>query len=165
MLLSFTKTLCPLISLSLLFSCGKKATDDSADVAPVQNVQNQTGPVSLDIDMTGERLTYVIPTNGHTMIPTTLKWVAGPGYKKINITFNKNPQDPTDYEAKCSYFSTGAGVDFVANRCSNNMNQNLGQQIYENPFVFDHGRTIEIEYLGPTPAAASTKITFIVKWL
>jgi hypothetical protein len=171
MLLSLFKTLCPakrlcpLVSLALVFGCGKKINEPN--ISDTSNsTQNPILPTTLviQIDEAQSPVTlYDLQKDAIFELPQKLIVKKGNGaFKKVKISYNIDID--ADYEFHCFYKSTGQSDVLPIEKCEDPQGGNFGD-VSEQEFAMDQGKRIEMKLTNPTSFDLIVDAVFNVKWL
>jgi hypothetical protein len=169
MLSILTKRLCPLMTLALAFSCGKKINDPETTGSGTTQGQNQELPSTLNLQV-NESLSsvkiYELPRNAWFKLPTKLLAREGNATgKKVRIYYNLLRSG--DYEFKCSYRSLSAVTELPFEKCESRD----GLEIISNSadlehmvFPMDKGSSVKVELTNPTGSGMKIDSVYIVDW-
>lgn len=169
MLSTLTKKLCPLMSLALAFSCGKKINDPESTNAGTTQGQNTELPAELTLqvnEVVSAIKTYEIPRNAWFKLPTKLLAREGNAIgKRVRIYYNLLVSG--DFEFQCSYRSTVKTSELAFENCQSNQ----GVEIISNPadlenvlFPMDKGSSIKMQLTNPTGTGMKIDSDYIVDW-
>lgn len=167
MLKSLKQKICPLLTLTLAFGCGKKATESSD--AGGQTSQNQNLSTTTEIfklaSLEGARKIFSVPRNGIFKIPSKLYVEKGNGRgKSISLTYSLDPRDSTIFEFRCTYKNTVSQPDQIPlEKCTDDLNRDLGDMsIQQSPMYKDE--IIEMKLITPTNEDFEVHAWHEVEW-
>lgn len=168
MLSILKKRLCPLMSLALAFSCGKKINDPETIGGSTQG-QEQELPSALTLQI-NEALspikTYELQESAWFKLPSKLVAQEGNATgKKVKIYYNLFTNG--DYEFSCSYRSSTSVKDLAFEKCESSS----GLVIISNTrdlesmvFPMDKGSSVKAQLTNPTGTGMKIDSAYIVDW-
>lgn len=162
MLAVVSKTLLSALTLTLLVSCGKKATSGNIGSASSESPEQQLPSSSLVTSLTGKISQFYLSKDGFFSLPEKLHVVSNNGTgKKVTVFYNFQNYAGS-YEFKCVYF--GVASDYmIIKKCTSSDDGDYGaiQTILEREYFFDAGKYIKME----TPATdLRVEAVYNVKW-
>jgi len=169
MLSTLTKRLCPLMSLALAFSCGKKINDPEATGGGNTQGQNQELPAVLTLqvnEVVSPTKQYLLPRNAWFKLPTKLLAIEGNAAgKKVQIYYNL--LNSGDYEFQCSYRSVASATELPFVNCESSD----GLEIISNPtdlesmvFPMDKSTSVKVQLTNPTGTGMKIDSSYRVDW-
>lgn len=169
MLSILTKRLCPLMSLAIVFGCGKKINDPETTSA--RNNQGQTTELpatfSLTINEAASPITtYQLQKNGWFQLPAKLfaRESSAIG-KQVRIYYNLMTNG--DYEFRCNYKSLTSSTELAFVNCENQDNREIIRNTVDlesMDFPMDKGSAIKMQLTNPTSSNIKIEAIFQVDW-
>lgn len=161
--------LCPVLSLALVFGCGKKITEKSTE-SGANSIQTQMPDPLLVIKLVENnsvKKTFTIPRDGHFRIPAKIFVEKGSGVgRKVTISYNKEPGSNTIFEFKCTYKSTTQIDNLPYEKCVGSDGRSELGNLVGREMNLDRDRQIELILQNPTPSAElEIHAWYDVKWL
>ncbi|HXH73794.1 MAG TPA: hypothetical protein VNJ08_02445 [Bacteriovoracaceae bacterium] len=153
MLWTFSRKLCPLLSLAIAtVGCGKKISEGKTESS--QSVEGQELPavLVLKLNTTENNIkSYSVPKNANIKLPETL-WVrsGNPAGKVVTITYNLETLTSEDFGYECSYKAAGSLTEMPLDYCINGYGE-----IFSNATDFEfpifYGKFIKMEMKNAVP--------------
>jgi hypothetical protein len=171
MLSILKKRLCPLMSLAIVFGCGKKINDPKTtpDTANCSTCQTTELPATLKLqinEVISAVKTYDFTKNAWFRLPATLQAVEGSAVgKRVKIYYNLLSSG--DYEFHCFYKQKTAAKALDFEKCESKQ----GVEIISNStdlvnanFPMDKGAAIKMQLLNGTQTGLVIESTYLVDW-
>jgi hypothetical protein len=123
-MLALTRKLCPFFSLMIMVGCGKKMTEPDSTDKP--HIEPQKPSPTLILSIESLEKIYKLPLGAWFLLPDRLRVRSNNAIgKTVTITYNISPDDPENYEFKCTY--KGATADSMpVEKCVDIVGSDMG---------------------------------------
>ncbi len=167
MLTTWTRKLCPLITLAIAtIGCGKKINEEnSSSTRPVR--QNVNLPSTYMIQLDGSKVSrnnYTLPAATTFELPDRIKVKRGnPIGKTVEIAHNISPYDGDDYDFMCTYKSTGSTSEMTLQKCVT-FDGEYRDVDYYSPHLLDENEVIQIRFTGASALDLVVEAFYSMDW-
>lgn len=167
MLNILTRKLCPLMSLAIFtIGCGKKINEPSSSL--IIQTENQELPSAYVLKLDGSlssKENYKLPGHAQFEIPSQIKVRSGLPYKKaVDIAFQVNEFDSSDFQFKCSYLPDSSEKEMVLTGCSDYDGNDFGD-VNGHLFTLHFGDIIQVRFTGASASDLVVEAVFGMNWI
>jgi hypothetical protein len=173
MILKLTRKICPLMSLALMFSCGKKineagATNDGLLIDNHAPSNVLTLQVKEEVTLSAE---FKLPRNAWFFLPEKLLVLQGSAIgKRVQIRYNV--QDDGRYEFHCTYSSASVATEMILENCHQSTDDHGNaavwvsgpEELKDRDFKMDSKTTIRMDLQNPNPSNLIINAVYQVEW-
>lgn len=164
MLQTFTRKLCPFVTLAIAtVGCGKKFGESKS--SPAHTTERQEPAHSMVLELDGRKQTskiYYMPQAGYFELPEKLKVTGNALGKGLDITYNLDPYDRETYQFKCEYAPTSES-EMVLTKCYDDQNRVFGN-VTGVEFALKEENIIELRFTGASPTDLKVDAYYNVTW-
>lgn len=166
MLTTLTRKICPFVTLAIAtFGCGKKITDPDSQGA--RQTENQELPTAYVLRLDGSESSlkvFPMARSANFKIPDKLKVREGDtSGKVVELAFDVNPYDSSDYEFKCSYLAAANPSEMMLSKCVNYDNDDYGD-VSNEEFRLYKDDLIQMRINGAPSEGLIVEAIFSMKW-
>lgn len=166
MLTSFTRKLCPLLSLAIAtIGCGKKISEtDSKPANTIENSETSSRYVLRFDSSNGNRSQFLAPRDAQFYVPSKVQVFSGSTAGRVlEISYNVNEYDSDYYDFKCTYKPSVTPGEMKLDDCFNDRGS-FGSSTLEYEFTILEDQIIEMNLTGGQTSDFIADISYLMDW-
>jgi len=168
MLLKISKKICPLMTLLLSFSCGKKINEPNTIESRISNQtpEEEWGVLLIELPPGSIETSYRFNRNAWINLPTKLNVESGNALgKRLKIYYNLTDQG--DYEFHCLYRSSLLSNEMNFEKCETSYNSvtvSNSDDIAQWEFPMNKNTRIKFELLNSSAPNLRISTAYTIDW-
>jgi hypothetical protein len=167
MLNTFSRKLCPLMSLAIAaIGCGKKISESKTTSSKQTESQEVSSVYVIKLDGSGSSLkNFFLPRPAQFEIPDKLKVRKGSTVNRVvEIAYEVNEYDSEDIQFKCSYVASPNPSEMILSKCVDYDGDEFGD-ISGHKFSLRLNDIIQMRFTGAQAPDLIVEAIYSMKWI